>query len=244
MTYLKGRGKRMREFAVVIPAYRPKEDLPQYVNHLIQEQVAQVIVVNDGNGPEFDGLFQQLNQFERCTVLHHKENSGKGAALKTSFRYYLDHFPGLSGLVTADADGQHLVKDVLNVGDRIEKNKEGFVLGTRSFRRKGMPVRSFIGNKTTSRIFQVLFGIYIKDTQTGLRGIATRELDWVIRLKGSQFEYEMNMLINMLKKKKRIVRVDVEAVYEEVHISYYNTYEDSVRIAKQMALEYFSQLKE
>lgn len=229
----------MRDYAVIIPAYRPKEDLPQYVNHLIQEQVAQVIVIDDGNDADFDGLFQQLKQFERCTVLHHQENSGKGAALKTGFQYFLDHFSHLAGLVTADADGQHLVKYVLNVGDRVEKNKHGFVLGTRDFHRKDMPTRSFIGNKTTSRFFQILFGIYIKDTQTGLRGIATSEVNWVIRLKGNKFEYEMNMLINMLKKRKRIVRVDIEAVYEEVHISYYNTYEDSFRIAKQMIGEYF-----
>lgn len=228
----------MREFAVVIPAYRPKENLPHYVSQLIQDQVAHVVVVNDGNDKTFDDLFNQLSQFERCTVLHHEENSGKGAALKTGFRYVLKHLSDLTGVITADADGQHLVKDVLSVGNQVIKNKGGFVLGARDFERKNMPVRSFIGNKLTSRVFQGLFGLYIKDTQTGLRGIAMSELDWVVQLKGDQFEYEMNMLINMLRKKKRVVRVDIEAVYEEVHISHYNTYSDSIRIAGKMLREY------
>lgn len=228
----------MKKFAVVIPAYRPKENLPHYVSQLIQEQVAHVVVVNDGNDKTFKDLFDQLTQFERCTVLHHEENRGKGAALKTGFRFVLDHLSDLTGVITADADGQHLVKDVVSVGQQLIKNKDGFVLGTRDFDRKEMPARSFIGNTLTSRVFQGLFGLYIKDTQTGLRGIAMSELDWVVQLKGNQFEYEMNMLINMLRKKKRVVRVDIEAVYEEVHVSQYDTYSDSIRIAGRMLREY------
>jgi len=237
-------GKWMRKFAVVIPAYHPKDILPQYVDRLIQHGVEQVIVVDDGNEASYDELFHQLTQFERCTVLEHEYNSGKGAALKTGFNHFLTHDLDLTGVVTADADGQHLIEDVLKVGDRIEQNREGFVLGTREFQRKDMPTRSFIGNTVTSRVFQGLFGMYIKDTQTGLRGIATAELNWVVQLKGNHFDFEMMMLINMIKKDKRIVRVDVEAIYHDVHISHFATYKDSVRVARQMFREYISYLQD
>lgn len=233
-------GRRMKRFAVVIPAYRPKENLPQYVNHLIQQNVAHVIVVNDGNEETYDSLFNQLSQVEHCTVLHHDYNRGKGGALKTGFNHFLDYHSELSGVVTADADGQHLVKDVLNVGDHLEKEQSDFILGVRDFERKAMPIRSFLGNKATSLVFRGLFGMYIADTQTGLRGIATSEIEWVVRLKGNHFEFEMNMLMNMINKEKRIVRVDIESVYEEEHISYFETYTDSVRIARQMFKEYFN----
>jgi glycosyltransferase involved in cell wall biosynthesis len=229
----------MRNFAVVIPAYRPKNDLPQYVNELIQQNVAHVIVVNDGNEEKYEDLFEQLAQFERCTVLHHEFNRGKGGALKTGFNHFLGYHSELFGVVTADADGQHLVKDVVTVGDHLAKERSDFILGVRDFERKNMPIRSFLGNTVTSRVFQGLFGMYIADTQTGLRGIATRELKWVVRLRGNHFEFEMNMLMNMINKEKRIVRVDIEAVYEDEHISHYDTYKDSVRIAGQMVKEYF-----
>lgn len=230
----------MRKIAVVIPAYRPKDNLLDYASRLIEHNIAQVIVVNDGNEVKYDALFQQLSQIEHCKVLHHDYNQGKGAALKTGFRYYLKYYSGLTGVITADADGQHLVKDVLKVGDCVAQDKGGFVLGSRDFQREEMPIRSFLGNTVTSRVFQSLFGMYIPDTQTGLRGLATSELDWVIRLKGNHFDFEMNMLINMIKKKKRMVRVDVEAVYADEHISYFDTYKDSVRIAGQMFREYFT----
>lgn len=230
----------MKEFAVVIPAYRPKDNLPQYVNHLIQQNVAHVIVVDDGNEQKYDKLFEQLAQFERCTVLHHEHNRGKGGALKTGFKHFLGYHSEMSGVVTADADGQHLVEDVVNVGDHLAKEENDFILGVRDFERKGMPLRSFLGNTVTSRVLQGLFGMYIADTQTGLRGIATSELTWVVHLRGNHFEFEMNMLMNMIKKEKRIVRVDIETVYEDDHISYFDTYKDSVRIARQMFREYFN----
>ncbi len=227
----------MRDFAVLIPAFRPKWNLPHYVNELLAKGVAQVIVIDDGNDEEYHDLFQQLSEFERCTVLVHDQNRGKGAGLKTGFRYFRQHFSDLAGVVTADADGQHLIKDVLNVGDCLAERRAGFVLGTRNFERKEMPTRSFIGNSFTSRVVQLLFGMYIQDTQTGLRGIATEELAWLLELAGDHFDYEMNMLIQMIKQKKRMVRVDIEAVYEEVHISYYNTYQDTMRIAKHVLRE-------
>lgn len=228
----------MKKYAVVIPAYRPKELIEEYVNGLVHHGVSHVIIVNDGNEESFEELFQRLSKIERTTVLKHSINRGKGAGLKTAIDYYLKYLSHLKGIVTADADGQHLLEDVLNIGNHLEKMDEGFVLGARVYNRKNMPPRSLIGNTVTSRVFQALFGTYIRDTQTGLRGIATSELEWVFQLRGDHFDFEMNMLINMVKKHRRIVQVDIEAVYEEVHVSHFNTYKDSVRIAGQMFKEF------
>lgn len=227
----------MRDFAVLIPAYRPKWSLPQYVNDLLKNEIAHVIIIDDGNDSDYEALFQQLAEFERCTVLTHSKNQGKGAGLKTGFRYFLKHFSELSGIVTADADGQHLIQDVLNVGECLVNRKGVFVLGTRNFDRKKVPTRSFIGNTFTSRVIRLLFGMYIQDTQTGLRGIATKELPWLIKLPGDHFDYEMTMLIQLIKQKKRIIRVDIKAVYEEEHFSTFDTYGDTVRIIKHVARE-------
>lgn len=230
----------MRDFAVLIPAYRPKRNLPKYVNALLKRGIAHVLVVDDGNGSEYEALFQQLVEFERCTVLTHPQNRGKGAGLKTGFHYFLTHFSDLSGVVTADADGQHLVKDVLKVGERLVKRPGAIVLGTRDFDRKIVPTRSFIGNTLTRRLVQLLFGLSVQDTQTGLRGLPTNELPWLIELPGEHFDYEMTMLIQCIKQKKRLVRVDIEAVYENEHISYFNTYGDTAKIAKHVCHEVFS----
>ncbi|MGY0205531.1 glycosyltransferase, partial [Acinetobacter soli] len=46
------------------------------------------------------------------TVLVHERNQGKGAALKTGIRHVVERFPGTHGVITVDADGQHLPEDV------------------------------------------------------------------------------------------------------------------------------------
>lgn len=229
----------MRPYAVVIPAYQPMAELHEYVNELLMNEIAKVIIINDGNTAKYEPLFEQLTQFERCIVLHHEENQGKGAALKTGFNYFLVDDSNLTGVVTADADGQHLVKDVINVGERISKMQDGFVLGTRVFERKNMPIRSLIGNTFTSHLFRLLFGVYISDTQTGLRGITTSELPWIKQLDGNHFDFEMNMLIEMIREKRRIVRLDIEAVYADVHTSTYATYKDTAKIANLIAKQFF-----
>lgn len=233
----------MKGYAIVIPAYEPSEELYWYIWELIQAEVAQVIVVDDGNDASYEALFNQIATIDRCAVLYHTENSGKGAALKTAIRYFLAYFPNLKGIVTADADAQHLIEDVLNVGNHLENMSDGIILGSRVYDSNNMPTRSLIGNTVTSRVFQLLFGLYLRDTQTGLRGITTNELEWVLALDGDHFEFEMNMLIKMVERKTRILQVDIQAVYKEVHISHFNTYKDSVRVAKQMAKGFFNKNK-
>lgn len=233
-------GEEMMNYAVVIPAFRPMRELPHYIDQLIQRGVPEIIVVNDGSESEYDEIFSVIENIKGCTVIKHDVNSGKGVALKTAFVYFLEHFSHLNGVVTADADGQHSVKDVLAVGERLTELEDGFVLGSRVFKKKHMPLRSWIGNRFTSLVFKLFFGAYIRDTQTGLRGITTNELEWVTQLSGDHFDYEMNMLIQMVCEQKRIIRVDIAALYEEEHTSHFETYRDAKRIARAILKHYFN----
>src|SRR5690625_3676345 len=108
-----------KRFAVVIPAYGPSKQLPHYVRQLADEGVPNIIVINDGSATEYDPIFNQLFEIPQCILLTHSTNKGKGAALKTGFRHYLKHFNHLAGVVTADADDQHAVSDVLKVGELL-----------------------------------------------------------------------------------------------------------------------------
>ena len=233
-------GEEMKNYAVVIPAFRPMRELPRYVERLIQNGVPEVIIVNDGSESEYDEIFSTIETMNGCTIIHHEMNSGKGVSLKTAFTYFIKHFSHLKGVVTADADGQHSVKDVLAVGERLSELENGFVLGSRVFKKKYMPLRSWVGNRFTSLVFKLFFGSYIRDTQTGLRGITTNEIDEVIQLTGDYFDYEMNMLIYMIREEKRIVRVDIDALYEEEHTSHFETVKDAKRIARAILKHYFN----
>lgn len=229
----------MKNIAIIIPAYRPMNELPEYVKELVAYQFKKIIIVNDGSEPEYDETFRELGKIDKIILIEHEINKGKGAALKTAFDYILSEIPEMDGVVTVDADGQHAIADVVRVGQRLSSMNEGFVIGMREFKLNKVPFRSWLGNQVTSRAFQWLFGTFIRDTQTGLRGIRFEELPWVNQLKGECFEYEMNMLINLVKKEKKIVQLDIETVYHEEHISNYNTYKDSLRIISILTKSYF-----
>ena len=73
------------------------------------------MVVDDGSGPEFSGIFERGRRIPGVQVLRHAVNLGKGAALKTGSDEALGAFPELAGVITADADGQHHPEDVERV---------------------------------------------------------------------------------------------------------------------------------
>lgn len=224
----------MKDFAVVIPAYQPDEQLIPYVEELLMEDVPCVIVVDDGSGPQYSGVFEKLKKLTGLHLISYEINRGKGHALKRGFRYFLDKALPYTGIVTCDADGQHGVKDVITTGEVLSKNHVDFVLGTRSFHARDIPFRSKLGNRFTARVFSLFFGTYVNDTQTGLRGIHRDELDWVIDLQGDHFDFEMNMLIQLAKKGKRTALVDIETIYHDEYSSHYETISDSVLVAKQL----------
>lgn len=220
----------MRDFLVVIPAFNPTASLIHYVHKLIDEKIPSIIVVNDGSRKEFMPIFERLAKVKGCTVLHHKENLGKGQALKTAFHHVLEK--GVPwNVVTADCDGQHSVSDVLQVGEALQNIQDGIVLGTRNFREKSVPFRSLIGNILTNRIFHLLFSYPLKDTQTGLRGIPFPELASITKLHGDRYEYEMNMLIFMAKQQATIKEVPIQTLYFNNNAnSYYHPFKDSLKI--------------
>ncbi len=228
----KSGGERMRRCAVIIPALNPPESLVEYVRTLLLRGVAQVIVVNDGSDGSTAEVFRRLSRLERCTVLTHSVNRGKGRALKTAFAYVLrEELGDWSGVVTADADGQHHPDDVCHVAAVLGRGEDAVILGIRDFSHSHVPWRSQLGNRLTRWLIRWLFDTKIEDTQTGLRGIPKQHLPWMLELKGERFEYEMNMLLNVIRKRIRIQQVPIRTLYFHRNTgSHYRAIVDSLRI--------------
>ncbi len=90
------------ERIVIIPALNPDERLRGLVERN-WELGNQVILVDDGSDKDHAKLFWELS--EKCIVLHHKENQGKGAAIKTALKYIREELWECSVIGIMDADG-------------------------------------------------------------------------------------------------------------------------------------------
>ena len=135
---------------VVIPAFEPDERLPLYSITLRAAGIADIVVVDDGSGLRYQSVFSELEE-SGCTVLRHKQNRGKGEALKTGFRYIEETVPGFFCVVTVDADGRYAPEDVLSAAELSRQNPDALVLGVRDVASAPATVR--IGSRVLSALF-------------------------------------------------------------------------------------------
>lgn len=222
----------MAEFdrvVVVIPSLNPDEKLCVTVEGLIAAGFSDIIVIDDGSAADTRGNFPA--ESEHVTVLRHEVNRGKGAGLKTAFRYILENRPDALGCVSADGDGQHRPEDVAACAREMLAHPEDIVLGARDFTLPSVPERSRKGNRITSRVFKLLFGMTLSDTQTGLRAFPRSVLEAMLSVRGDRYEYETNMLIELKRRKIGYREVPIETVYiDENATSHFRPVRDSVRI--------------
>jgi glycosyltransferase involved in cell wall biosynthesis len=215
---------------VLIPAYNPGTDLPELVDAIAAEGFRNIIVVNDGSDDELLPMFDSLRQRPNVEVLRHVVNLGKGAALKTGFNHIYDRYPDLPGVVTVDADGQHLPKDIVSVARSFAEHTEEMVLGVRTFT-PDVPLRSRIGNRMTSFAVKLLHRIDLGDTQTGLRGIPMGMIPELVKIAYNRYEFELEVILVSKRSSVAIRQVPIETVYlENNRLSHFNPILDSIRI--------------
>lgn len=217
---------------LVIPALEPTEELVSTVEALKPRWAGPMVVVNDGSVSQ--GAREIFARVEAlgCTVLVHPQNRGKGAALKTAFSWCCAHVPSSCvGAVTADADGQHLPKDILAVAAALCEHPGSLVLGCRDFADAGVPARSRFGNRFMSGAMRLLFGMHLSDTQTGLRGIPLGFMRELVHVAGDDYSFETNMLIETRNLGVGIVEVPISTVYANGNAaSHFNPVLDSLRV--------------
>ena len=224
-----------KNITVVIPAYEPPLKFVDYLSKLIKGGANNVIVVNDGSEAKYQSVFDKAKQIDGVTVLEYAKNQGKGYALKHAFSYVKENFDSSHVIITADCDGQHSVKDVLRLALSASENPNCLILGARDFSSPNVPSRSKFGNLNTRRMFNLLYGMKITDTQTGLRAFSYSMLDKMLSINGSRFEYEMNMLIVLYKQHVDFVEIPIETIYEEKpddveKRSHFKTFSDSFKV--------------
>ncbi len=217
---------------IVIPAYEPDEKLLGVLKDFSEQTTFPIVVVNDGSSEKCRPVFDAVQRFDHVTLLTHEVNKGKGAAMKTAFRYIGEHFSADESVMTVDADGQHLVSDALRVAERLKANPNALVLGSRKFT-GNVPFKSRAGNAITRGVFHFCTGVRVHDTQTGLRAVSASRIPEMCALKGDRYEYEINQLIHCTKNHIDIVEEWIDTVYiEENKSSHFHAVKDSFRIYK------------
>jgi glycosyltransferase involved in cell wall biosynthesis len=110
---------------IIIPAFNEAQVIGDVVADL-RSVFAKVVCVDDGSRDDTAGVALRSG----AHVVRHPVNLGQGAAIQTGVEYTRRR-SGAEIFATFDADGQHRVKDVARMAQRLAQGDADIVIGTR-----------------------------------------------------------------------------------------------------------------
>lgn len=188
----------------IIPAYNEGKRVAAIIKDTLKI-VKNVVVVDDGSSDDTYNVSIEAG----ATTLRHMINLGKGSALKTGIEYCIGQ--EAKRIVVLDADGQHdpkLIPQFLQLLD-----KSDVVIGYRKFDRE-MPLVFKIGNSVINKSMEFLFGIKVKDSQSGYRAFNVGVYD-KIKWKSNDYSMEAEMLTNIGKNHIKFKEVPIQTIYND-----------------------------
>lgn len=217
---------------VLIPSLDPDEKLIILIDKLVNTNLFshRIVIIDDGTQEQtiFDEIAHKTS--DEVQIIHHAENFGKGAALKTGFKYFIEHHPEITGIATLDSDGQHTVADLQKCIALFAQQPHDLTIGSRTFS-KDIPFRSRFGNTLTSSLVRLLTGLKLSDTQTGLRVIPIDYAKELLTFSGDRFEFEFDMLLEAKKYHIAIHEQPIETIYIDNNAtSHFRVIRDSLSI--------------
>ena len=209
----------MTDTVVIIPTYNNAGTLKDVLSRTLAQGLP-IVVVDDGCT---DGTRVILSGFKDVTVIAHPKNQGKGAALKTAFRWALEK--GYAYAVTIDSDGQHYPEDIPDL--LKAKGERTIVVGSRTTR--GANAGGSFANRFSNFWFTAYTGIRLTDTQTGFRLYPLRDLP-SLKVVGNRYEAELSLLLFSAWKGLRLVPVQVHVNYPKDRVTHFRPFQDFMRI--------------
>ena len=212
-----------QKLAIVIPVYNNPKTIKKVVEDALLLNL-KVIVIDDGSEIRVEEL---VAKNDNVLVIRHEKNKGKGEALLTAALTAKEM--GFEHMVAIDGDGQHYPSEVKKLLPLIEKNT--IVIGNRKFK-EDVPNSSKFGRAFSNFWIFTESGRWLGDTQSGFRSYPLSILD--LNLKQSYYDFEIEVLIKHLWKKRKIKEVEIEVYYppKGTRVSHFDKVTDNVRLSK------------
>ncbi len=193
---------------ILISAYLEEPSIRSVINDLKKHGYQNIIVVDDGSS---DNTYGELLKTHGIIITQHLINRGKGAGIRTGME--TAKTLGASIVVTFDGDGQHNPADIKKLLAAID---EGFdvALGTRMGDISNMPFTKRIANYIANISTWMLFGLWVSDSQCGLRAFSKKSVD-LIETKSDRYAYDPEVLKEIKKHKLSFKEVPIDALYNE-----------------------------
>jgi dolichol-phosphate mannosyltransferase len=205
----------MKKLTILIPVYNEEETIAKVLKKVAtidtSPWVKEIIVIDDGSTDTTVRRITALKPDSMITLLRHKTNQGKGAAVRTGIKKARGDY-----ILIQDADLEYDPHDIPALLRPIIEKRAEVVYGTRLKRlpnllrdeRTPRFLLHYLGNRALSFLTGVLYNHSLTDLETGYKVFPKRAVS-DMELVARRFEFEPEITIKLIKKGYTIHEVPI-----------------------------------
>jgi len=206
----------MSKVLTAIPVFNEARHVGRVLREVLK-YASDVLAVDDGS---WDGTDAILRQFPQVATVRHPCNRGYGAALRSAFRYAIEH--AYEFLVTLDCDGQHEPRRIPNFVQACSGGVD-IVSGSRYLARlpgdgRPPPDRRRINQIITEELNRRL-GLRLTDAFCGFKAYRVSALTQ-LELTDDGYAMPLELWVQAVHHRLRIVELPVPLIYLEEERSF------------------------
>jgi uncharacterized protein (DUF2062 family) len=215
---------------VITPTYNNVATLLAVLNSVGQLGL-EVFAIDDGSTDETAlQLAAWADPAAGRHVVTHPANEGKAAALRSGFEAAGQL--GFTHAATIDTDGQHDPADLQSLLALGERHPDAIIVGTRPMDGGTYPARSRIGRQISNHMVRLLGGIWVQDSQCGLRLYPLKAIEF-LRCRSGRYAFETEVLIRAGWADVAVQETPIRCIYHspETRVSHFKPWRDSCSAA-------------
>ncbi len=192
----------------VIPAFNEEVAIGSVIARA-KQHVDEVLVVDDGSADNTSLVAELMG----ATVIRHEQNSGKGTALRTAFRW--SQHKKVDVVVTLDADGQHNPDEIPQIVEPILWKQADVVNGARFLKGHSVEVPKYrrLGQEILTHATNMTAEVKLNDSQSGFRAFG-KDTFGIFKFNNNGMGVESEMIHDAATAGFKITEVPITCRYD------------------------------
>ena len=198
----------MAKLSIIVPVYNEHDTVADLLERVLSLDIdKEIIVVDDGSTDSTREVLTQC-EHEPITMMHHPENRGKGAAVRSGLERATGEY-----VIIQDADLEYDPAEIGQLMGPLERGEcdavygNRFPLATRS-EFHGVYILIYWANVLLSRFLSLLFARTVHDIETCYKIMRT-DVAKSLGLRSDRFDIEPEITAKLLKRGYRIKEIPI-----------------------------------
>lgn len=233
----------MLRFCIVIPVYDHEHAIVTVVAAILKQGLA-CILVDDGSGSKCAQVLEELTSGapEQVTLIKHKINQGKGAAVLTGFSAAAEL--AYTHVVQIDADGQHCVEDIPKFLEAALQHPDAVIAGCPIYDESVPAARLYGRYLTHVWVWINTLSLQIKDSMCGFRVYPIAPVIELMRKQkiGARMNFDTDILVRLYWQGLNVINLPTRVAYPIDGVSHFRVFFDNVLITRMHTSLFFGML--